>query len=224
MKKLLTVGLACFILVACGAEGEKITNSNQNTQMQNRIDDAPIVKSKPISQYAFTEYDKQNYPRIYQQWGNDWISKLEAHERAAAEKIANSDNACDSIDYIGLSEEKSTPRKEMVVFVDCANGERFFVSDKDIKNDDPLKAQSEKAMSEQQALQQCQELIKSKVKYPDSVDFQFFDTSLRTSKTHGNVIVTVVFIAKSSIEGVRLPIQAKCLFTPEGQAEVTYFE
>lgn len=233
MKKLLTISLTCFVLVACGSEGEQVANNNQNAQMQSgdvsniqdkgKQPDTPIAKSKPISQYAFTKYDKQNYPRIYQQWGNDWISKLEAHERASAEKIANSDNACDSVDYVGLSEEKSTPKKEIVVFVDCANGKRFFVSDKDIKNDKPLKAQSEKAMSEQQALQQCRELVRNGAKYPNSVDFKVLDTSLRTSKTHGNVIVTVGFTAKNSL-GVELPVKAKCLFTPEGQAEVTYFE
>lgn len=214
MKKLLTACVACLTLIACSSEPE------QETSKQNQTEN---VVTKPISEHAFTKYDKVNYPKVYKQWGNDWIAKLEAHERAAADKIANSDNACDSIEYIGLSEEKSTPKKEIVVFIDCANGERFFVSDKDIKNDEPLKAQSEKAMSEKQALQQCRELVRNGAKYPDSVDFKILDTSLQTAKTLGNVIVTVGFTAKNSL-GAELPVKAKCLFTPEGHAEVTYFE
>lgn len=229
MKRLLaiSVGVACLILTACGSSDNQDTSVSQVKQSQEDIhqkhQDEPVTKSKPISPYAFTEYNKQDYPRIYQQWGKDWIAKLEAHERAAAEKIANSDNACDSIDYIGLSEEKSTPKKEIVVFVDCANKERFFVSDKDIKKNEPLKAQSEKAMSEQQALQQCRELVRNGAKYPNSVDFKLLDTAVQTSKTHGNVIITIGFTAKNAV-GAEMPVKARCLFTPEGKAEITYRE
>ncbi|WP_241761387.1 hypothetical protein [Moraxella catarrhalis] len=114
----------------------------------------PVV-SKPISEHAFTEYDKENYPKVYQKWGSDWIERLEAHERAAADKIANSDNACDSISFIALSDAKSIPKQEIVVFVDCANGERFFVSDKDLNKE--LKSQSEQAISDKVALSECRE-------------------------------------------------------------------
>lgn len=180
----------------------------------------PVV-SKPISEHAFTEYDKENYPKVYQKWGSDWIERLEAHERAAADKIANSDNACDSISFIALSDAKSIPKQEIVVFVDCANGERFFVSDKDLNKE--LKSQSEQAISDKVALSECREMVKRDAKYPDSVDFKLLDTSVQKSKTHGNIIVTTKFTAKNDF-GAELPYTAKCLFTPDGKVEFEYIK
>lgn len=39
--------------------------------------------------------------------------------------------------------------------MDCANGERFFVSDKDLNKE--LKSQSEQAISDKVALSECRE-------------------------------------------------------------------
>ena len=92
---------------------QQATNQKTGPKAEAKANNGPKAKpvvSKPISEHAFTEYDKENYPKVYQKWGSDWIERLEAHERAAADKIANSDNACDSISFIALSDAKSIPK------------------------------------------------------------------------------------------------------------------
>ena len=101
--------------------------------------------------------------------------------------------------------------------MDCANGERFFVSDKDLNKE--LKSQSEQAISDKVALSECREMVKRDAKYPDSVDFKLLDTSVQKSKPMVMSLLRLNFTAKNDF-GAELPYTAKCLFTPDGKSRV----
>lgn len=213
MKNIILLALV-ICLIGCGGDPENPKNNN------NKIDGRV---SKPISEYAYTEYSRDQFPKTYAQWGDDWISKISSFEKQVAQKIANESNACDSIEMVSLSDNKSTPKKEAVFFVDCANGERFYVSQNDLVEVQEIKSQAEKAISQSEALDSCIRMVKDNVKYPSSVNFKMLDSSGFTAKTTGNVVITLGFEAKNSL-GAEVKAKARCIFTPDGESEVNIIE
>ncbi|KKW75752.1 hypothetical protein AAV97_18375 [Acinetobacter sp. Ag2] len=178
---------------------------------------------KKISEYAYNNYTEDQFPKMYKKWGVEWMSKFSDLEHKAANKIANENNTCDSIEVVALSENRSTPKKEAVFFVDCLNGERFYVSQNDLDKSTIIESQSKKAVSQDMAFDSCQKMIKNNAKYPSSVNFKLLDSTGFTAKTTGNVVVLIGFEAKNAL-GAILPAKAKCIFTPEGESEITYIE
>lgn len=209
MKKLIFLALA-VCLVGCGKEAD---STGKNIEVEKS-------KLKPISEYAYTKYSKDQFPKTYSNWGDEWVAKFPEFEKQAANKIASEVNSCDSIEMVALSDNKSTPKKEAVFFVDCSNGERFYVSQKELTSLNSIKSQSEKAMSQDDAFLNCQQLVKSSSKYPSSVNFKILDTSGFTAKTTGNVVINIGFDAKNDF-GVDVSAKARCVFTTDGESEIT---
>lgn len=178
---------------------------------------------KPISEYVYTKYTKDQFPRLYENWGEDWVIKIAELERQAVYKIASEHNSCDSIEMAALSENKSTPKKEAVFFIDCANGERFYVSQNDLGSDVEIRSQTEKAVNQSDAYDQCVEMVKLNAKYPSTVNFKMLDSNGFTAKTTGNVVINLSFDAKNSF-GAELPAKARCVFTPDGEKEINITE
>lgn len=171
----------------------------------------------PISPSAFNKYTADQYPRTVKQWGAEGVKRIEAHERAAADLIATSPK-CDEVAMIGLSEQRSSPPVNIVVFVDCTNGERFYVGPSDLKAA-PV-AQSQKAVSQSAAFQSCRDAVRASAKFPSSVDFETFGQRSSTHPTTGNTVVELDFEAKNGL-GNMIPQTARCIFPADGKPEIT---
>lgn len=171
----------------------------------------------PIDPSAFNKYTVYQYPRTVKTWGAEGVKRIEAHERAAASLIAESPK-CDRVSVIGLSEQRSSPPNKAVVFVDCANGERFYVGPDDLKSA-PV-AQSQKAVNQNAAFQACRDAVRASAKFPSSVDFNTFGQRSSTHKTTGNTVVELDFEAKNGL-GNLIPQTARCVFPADGKAEIT---
>lgn len=85
-----------------------------------------------IAPGALSTYTPRDYPSTYATWGEDGVRKISQMERMAAEHVAKS-VACDRIELVGLSEQRSRPPSEIVVYVDCANRNRFYVGAVELK-------------------------------------------------------------------------------------------
>ncbi|ENW29368.1 hypothetical protein PFCIP103579_3122 [Prolinoborus fasciculus] len=212
MKKIILLALAIGLL-GCGGEVESPKKSNTSEQSG----------PKKISQYAYNNYSIDQFPRLYAEWGEDWVKRISELEKQAVQKIANEPNTCDSIDMVALSDNRSTPKKEAVFFVDCVNGERFYVSQTDLVGTKEIKSQTQKAISQTDAFDRCRDMVKANAKYPTSVNFKLLDSSGFTAATTGNVVVMLGFEAKNSF-GAELPAKARCVFTPEGKGEISIIE
>lgn len=79
-----------------------------------------------IESGALSNYTRSGYPRTYATWGDEGVERIKERELAAANHVARS-GQCDRVSYVGLSEKESSPPSEIVVYVDCANGNRFYV-------------------------------------------------------------------------------------------------
>lgn len=209
MKKIVFLALA-VALVGCG--GNKTDSASGDDKLP-----------KPISENPYWNYTKEDFPRYFEQWGEGGVKKISEIERLAVQKIANSHNSCDRISMVGLAENRSIPNEKIVVFVDCDNEERFYVADSELAGNTVVKSQSEKSISQGDAFVKCQDLIKANAKYPSSVNFKILESNGFTAKTTGNVVITLGFEAKNSF-GAEMPAKARCVFTPEGEGEVSITE
>jgi hypothetical protein len=213
MQKISLMLILSLGLVACG----------QSKDSESEKPNEPMGLPKPIADGASLEYTKDQFPKLFEKWGSKWVKKISEVEKAAIHKIANTENSCDEIISGFISENKSIPKQKIVIFVDCANGERFYVEDSEVDTKEAIKSQTEKAISQDEAFDRCKKLVKANATYPSSVDFKLLDTSGFQAKTTGNVVVNLGFKAKNGF-GVELDAQARCVFTPDGQGEVTFTE
>ena len=103
-----------------------------------RAPDAPIAAKssrptaspqKPIApaDYSiYNSYTPDQYPKTFAVWGAEGVEYLRVMERLAVVQVEAA-RACDKVELIGLSEGRSQPPKNAVMFVDCENGNRFYV-------------------------------------------------------------------------------------------------
>ncbi|GAB4571765.1 MAG: hypothetical protein Tsb008_03320 [Rhodothalassiaceae bacterium] len=84
----------------------------------------------PISDLAFSNYTRDRYPKTFAVWGDAGVARIERLERQAVAKVSR-DPRCDRVEIVALS-ERSVPPSRPVVFVDCANRHRSYVSEADI--------------------------------------------------------------------------------------------
>lgn len=97
---------------------------------------AAMLPAKPrepasISPYAYTKYTRESYPKTYEAWGESGVQKIAELERRSAQHVANS-SGCNRVETVSLSQFRSYPPREPVVFVDCENGNRFFIGQKEL--------------------------------------------------------------------------------------------
>jgi len=173
---------------------------------------------KFIEKGALSPYDRKNYPKFYRKFGSKRMKQIEKLRKKAAIAALRS-GKCDRVELSELS-TKAT-RKNLKFFIDCVNGERLFVTGKELSKKNPkLVAASELALPETVARERCEQLIKSKVTFPSSVDIHWFSgTIVQTNKRLGNVTVNMNFDAKNAF-GAKLPYMAICIFTPDGTEKI----
>lgn len=154
------------------------------------------------------------YPKTAAEWGSAGLKRLNDLMLKAAEKAAASGD-CDAVADANLS-DRSIPKKEAVFFVDCANGQRFYISEHQL--DSPGTVRSKQAMlarvSEASVMAQCLEALKANLNYPSTFKSSVFSQASYRAPT-GNIVVTIDFKAKNSF-GAELPMTARCVHDERG--------
>lgn len=178
------------------------------------------VYAGTVGEHAVTEITKEEFPTLYQQWGDEWVKKMNDLQPQAAEMMAEN-QGCDILEYLGPSNTRSVVKKEIVFFGDCRNGSRFYISDKEIDSGASLQSQNERqdAISDVDFISYCKEQIKSKLKFPSSFDPGWFGTKVYRAAA-GRTVATVDFEAKNSL-GAQLPHRAECFFEGGSFSELT---
>ena len=165
--------------------------------------------SGTIADYAITPITQKGYPKLYAQWGKAGVAKINSLLEPAAQMMANS-SECDRLEYIDLSAARSKPKSSIVFFGDCANGKRFYVSDKEIAAKSTAVSQDSKSagISDADLLKACREAIKDKLNFPSTFDPGWFGSSVYRAPA-GRIVTSIDFEAKNAM-GAALPHTGKC--------------
>ncbi|UNU74033.1 hypothetical protein LU293_03835 [Moraxella nasovis] len=205
--------LIFFIIVIAVIVSMCTDNSNEqkaNVEPSEKETETTINKEAKASDYSdrVVSITQDGFPKMYKAWGKQWVDKINETMPIAINHVAKSEKCDEPVD-IGLSNERSEPRKAMVFYVDCQNGERFYVTEQDLKQDTIVGAESEKLAEPSEYIRPCIEGIKARVNYPATFDEKTL--SIRAYKgTSGNVVVNVPFTAKNGF-GVEEEHQARCV-------------
>lgn len=197
----LGIVFTCPFIVSCDSG---TSESNQINNSSSQANDEVII----------VPYSKSETPKVYKKWGSEWVKKINQMMPQAAEKIRGNPK-CDAPESVILSEQKSRVRKEAIFIVDCANGERFYVSQKEFKINKVIQAQTDKLGEPSVYVESCKKAIKDSAEYPIK-----FDSGITSKKTQsGNIEVIVPYKIQNGLNsGSRLAM--RCLVTTDNKIEV----
>ncbi|WP_266030427.1 hypothetical protein [Brucella intermedia] len=183
---------------------------------------ATFAADENIDSNVFDPYTPKAYPKTFKTWGKNVVAKIDKYRALAAREVIKNPK-CDFVESSELSDNRSSPPNKIVIFVDCRNGERFYLTSNEIDKKVAPKSVEQKTASinDDVAFQQCETAVMRALKFPSSFDKAWFSSHIYRAP-QGNVVVTFDFSAKNGL-GIDLPQQARCVFDDRGmhQPEIT---
>ncbi|MFN3074023.1 hypothetical protein ACK1JC_10440 [Acinetobacter sp. TY2] len=85
-----------------------------------------------INKHALGEYTEGTYPKLHKEVGDAGLKAIQEHDRNAADIIAKL-SECDEVIYVGYSVGKNNFPDTIASFVDCKNGKRFYVINRQVE-------------------------------------------------------------------------------------------
>ncbi|MGP1363635.1 hypothetical protein [Neisseria sicca] len=204
--KLIVGGIFILLFVAmCAVPKKELTPKEQAVAEKQKID------GKIASGVREFKYDKKTYPKLYKQWGEKAVKEMNGYLPRIAEHVAR-ENSCDAVESVDISDVRSNPKaKQMVFFVDCRNGKRFFVSTDDLNSGRKSTAEQDKEIDNSAVISQCDVAIKAQLNHPGTFDPHLLDTATGVNP-NGNILVTRGFTAKNGL-GMQIDYRAYCVIT-----------
>lgn len=180
----------------------------------------PETITKDYSNIVY-KITKKGFPKTYDNWGKKWIDDINTMMPLAVQRVA-SNSLCDEPIDVDLSDNRSTIKKEAVFYVDCANGERFYISQNELSNTTKIQAESDVLSGvPSQYIEPCREMIKAQLNQPSSFNADIGVNSFKG--TSGNMVVEINFTAKDTL-GIEQPHSARCVFGTNGENEAVIID
>lgn len=180
------------------------------------------VIAAEIDPGVFEPYTKAGFPKTFAKWGTAGVKKIDKYRVLAAKAAATSDR-CDRVDVAELSDSRSSPPANIVIFVDCANGERFYLSSAELDAGNATKSNKEKTsqLSDPSLIETCRAATQRALTFPSSYSEAWTAPKVYRAP-QGNVAVTIEFTAKNEL-GIDVPQQSRCVTDDRGmhQPEVS---
>ena len=182
---------------------------------------APALANPKIAPHAVMPITQKSYPKLYAAWGAAGVKRINELMPKAAQKAAAAPD-CDKVDLVEISQNRSTPGKKIVFFVDCVNTKRFYIEDTELATSGPAQSQAAKmsSLSDSQATQSCESAIKAQLANPLTFNRKMGTTSVYRAPTTANVVVQFTFEARNNL-GALLPSKARCVITDRGIEEAS---
>jgi hypothetical protein len=212
-------GLGLFLTIGCTVLLASCDGAQSPDSVATPKQDASVPAS--IDPGVFEPYKREGWTKLFASWGDKGIARIQRLREAAAQTVAKNPS-CDTVEISDISESRSTAPNEPVVLVDCKNGERFYLSERDTGGFVQTEMQKGARFSSADLIRQCTEAVRNRLTLPATFDQSMFSVSERQGGS-GNRVVEFEFEAKNRI-GLTLPAQAKCIMTTEGEFEVTVIE
>ena len=163
-----------------------------------------------IQSYALLPYTEQGYPKTVREFRSR-LPEIERYRRKIAE-IALDSGKCDKVEMSELSTDSSI--RSLKFWVDCTNGQRIYLTEREIDSKTAPLTQEDKSWSRKDATKACQNAILDRALIPGTVKIRSL-TGTRFYKaplTH-NVVMEVNFDAENAF-GTKIPYSATCHFEP----------
>lgn len=189
---------------------------NKEEKKQKLDKEAP---EKKILEGAVSKLTKKGRPKTYAKWGDKWIKRINDNLPLVALKVAERE-VCDKVTNVDISDSRSTPKKEAIYYADCANGQRFYLSEKDLQDFVEVMSVSEKTTKHDDYayISTCKNAIKGRLTHPSTFDDSWINTSVHRADI-GNVSVRIPFEAKNSFN-LLLEMEGICYFDDRGLTSV----
>ena len=125
-----------------------------------------------------------------------------------AAELMSKNPTCDKLVYVAYS-SKGNP-SNIIIFGDCNNGARFYLSEKEITQQNvPLSKKQKLEKMEVPLMNACDEIVKSRLTHPSTFDKSIFRSGVTTDEYKTTVVVG--FSAKNSFN-LELKYTAICVF------------
>ncbi|MDZ4382837.1 MAG: hypothetical protein U0942_16010 [Parvibaculum sp.] len=169
---------------------------------------------------TYEPYSRAEYPKTFATWGEAGIRKVNEFRKKAAFK-ASAAATCDEVAYADVSDNRSRPPSEIVIFVDCNNGQRFYFDEAALAASGPVLSETEKTahISDKTVLSRCREELPKRLQFPSSYDPDWFGESVYRAPVTGRVVAQINFEAKNGI-GNTIPQTGRCIFDASGLVDV----
>ena len=161
---------------------------------------AAMADSK-IPDYVLWPYDRENFPSYFKKFGSRM--KDFGKCRTIAAKKAASNKECVKVKYAEVSRERLT-KNNLIFWVDCekpsgGTPKRFNFTEADLNDPDSVAiSASERSLSETQAFNACERMIKKEANYPSRVKINRLTASYKKFEQLGNTRVMMDFKSKNA--------------------------
>jgi hypothetical protein len=212
------IALSALLLVSsCGEPStQEAADGTSNATTSSRAEPAPIDPG------VYVPYKReQGFEKTFAKWGEEGVLRVQKLREGAAETVANNPQ-CDAVELAELSDSRSFPPDHPVVFVDCRNSQRFYLSEDDVGGSVATEMEKGARFSSSELISRCTDEVTSKLNLPSTFDRDLFSVSDRQG-TSGNRVVEFTFEAKNGL-GLTLPASARCIMTTQGRFEVNIIE
>ena len=200
-----------FVLSSSSSESESKVTATDSSE--------PDVSSPKDYSDVVYEYTEKEYPKAYEEWGEDWINKINQSMLPAVQTIAK-EKKCDEPEVMAISENESVIQEKAVLFVDCSNKNRFFIDINDAVTGENIYTQKdvdEKIRDAQSVrLDKCLTVIRNSLKNPRSFDLESGSIKHGVDSDSGNDITGFKFYAQNGF-GAEIIHQAICIFDKDGK-------
>lgn len=142
------------------------------------------------------------------------LPEIKEQSIAAAKKALGS-ASCLYVESV-IFDRLSSSHNSFSFIVDCSEGKRFTFNSQDILSSTQALPDSERAITEQAAQEECKSMIRSRVTRPETVKFNdLIGASYYKNETNGNVRYVLDFESKNQLDSY-LKYKAICIFEPSG--------
>jgi hypothetical protein len=215
-KPVLALIVTAIMLCGCNQPAEQLADSS-----------APQSAAEPAHQAAidpnvFDPMTRDSYPKAFAKWGVKGIERVNALRIAAAQTAAKIPS-CDRVEISELSDARSTPPDNPAVFVDCTNGQRFYLTETDVGGAVASETERGARFTKSEVVGLCENALKAQLTIPLSLDRDLLNTSAFQAETTGRWRVDLTFKAQNAL-GAKLPGRAACTLGTDGTPEVSILE
>lgn len=75
---------------------------------------------------------EEGWPKTYAAWGIEWVERINSLLPVAATLVQGA-HGCDTVEHVGLSDARSQPKEQIVVFGRCVNGSQYHMTEAEVK-------------------------------------------------------------------------------------------